>query len=73
VTTDPASTRLYPVYHPKCGGVAFYTVRKLETGDRLSSEDAILVDGSRPKPLEPVICSSCGEPPDYLTYDKPEQ
>lgn len=44
-----------------CWGVAFYLTQMPREDQRLLSEMAVLVDGTRPLDDEPIYCGTCGQ------------
>jgi uncharacterized ferredoxin-like protein len=44
-----------------CGKPAFYLIRRPRDLELIRSADAVLLDGSRPEPLQRILCGSCGE------------
>lgn len=42
-----------------CQGIAFYLTRPLRFGDTLQPQNVILLDGTRPKMGDYVICGTC--------------
>lgn len=67
--------QMFPVFHKKCAGVAFYYEHELTQDARLLAKKARLLDGSRPEPTQGIICGSCKEAthPYDLTSKKPNR
>ncbi len=46
----------------KCEGVAFYITNEPKSGERVSSSQAMLIDGGTPEYGSPMVCGSCQAP-----------
>lgn len=50
---------LVAIYHSICGGRAFWYEPPCEGA--IKSSRAELLDGTKPDPVAPIICGSCGQ------------
>lgn len=51
----------YAFLHTPCGNPAFLYIDKPKAGEIVTSEGALLLDGTRPKKYAGAVCGSCGE------------
>lgn len=54
-------TKYFPYIHKNCGGVAFYSSHKFESGESLIVDFVLLENGENPKAGDPICCGNCGE------------
>jgi len=63
---------LVPVYHRGTGHVAFYTVGRLQAGDRVTASKVVLIEGEA-QPGTLIRCGTCRQPLSTtrdMTYSK---
>jgi hypothetical protein len=61
IKESPTGLPIYPLYHKRCGQIAFYTTVEFAVGDELSVDKIILLDGKHPVEGDLIICGSCNE------------
>lgn len=60
-----------PIFHITCKGIAFYCNHYPVFGEIMKSADYLMVDGTHPSDITPMICGNCGQhvSPSDLTPD----